>query len=128
MDLENAAGSIEESVHTSSSAIQSIIDSNTATHWYQIKSREGVVSTDDPLYPFRGMNYGEMVDAIEQQLKFMRENTTDYLKNDYYKKLSEIYNELAGQDGEFTKYQESAQNWLSNLTQRTIGEGALCQI
>lgn len=123
MDLENAAGSIEESVHTSSSAIQSIIDSNTATHWYQIKSREGVVSTDDPLYPFRGMNYGEMVDAIEQQLKFMIENTTDYLKNDYYKKLSEIYNELAGQDGEFTKYQESAQNWLSNLTQRTIGEG-----
>ena len=123
LNLENESGSIEESVHTSSSAIQSIIDANTATHWYQIKSREGVVSTDDPLYPFRGMNYGEMVDAIEQQLKFMRENTADYLKNDYYKKLSEIYNELAGQDGEFTKYQESAQNWLSNLTQRTIGEG-----
>ena len=113
LNLENESGSIEESV----------IDANTATHWYQIKSREGAVSTDDPLYPFRGMNYGEMVDAIEQQLKFMRENTADYLNNDYYKKLSEIYNELAGQDGAFTKYQESAQNWLSNLTQRTIGEG-----
>lgn len=123
LNLEKESGSIEESVHTSSSAIQSIIDANTATHWYQMKSREGAISTDDPLYPFRGMNYGEMVDAIEQELKFMRENTTDYLKNDYYKKLSEIYNELAEQDGEFTKYQESAQNWLSNLTQRTIGEG-----
>lgn len=123
LSLTNQAGTIEESVYNSSSSMQALVDANTATHWYQIKSREGVISKDDPLYPFKNMNYGEMVKAVEQELKFIRQNNPNYIKDDYYKKLSEIYDEMAGQDGEFTKYQESAQNWLSNLTQRTIGEG-----
>lgn len=119
MDLENAAGSIEESVYNNQSAVQAIIDANTP----RFRSPEGVVSEKDPLKIFEGQNYGDMVKSIEQYLKYTRENYPDSVKGDYYKKLSEIYNELAGQDGEFTKYQESAQNWLSNLTQRTIGEG-----
>lgn len=123
LNLTNEANKIEESVYSSSSSFQALIEANTASHWYQIKSGEGAISKDDPLYPFKGMNYGEMVAAIEQELKFIRQSNPNYIKNEYYKKLSEIYDEMAGQDGEFTKYQESAKNWLSNLTQRTIGEG-----